>query len=416
MTHPLPNFGITYSNLNENHQCFKQARLVTEQMIESIKEKQDFYKIFDIENAKQQAKSCSHHATYIRDNFADLIIVGMGGAILNPATTISLVAEKNLSTKIHFLHSTDPLYLQKTLSSISLKSCAVLVISNSGETLETNALLGTLIAEFQKNKINDLGKHFYFITNPVEGTLYKVAKRIGATILPHADKISGRYSGLTNVTTFASQIAGIDVEQYLEGAKNTIDDFLNNQEQSQSVLAAAAIFNTSKPMMINIGYLQQFDIFLEWYSQIIAESLGKAGKGITPVRGLGPNDQHSMLQLYLGGPKDKLYSLFYVKELPQGLLQYKTEQLDELDYISNKNLQDIHSANFSATKHALISHNLPNRIIMLKDLSAKSVGALVAHSMLEIIVLSNLMQINPFNQPGVELIKTESKRIVKEGV
>jgi glucose-6-phosphate isomerase len=161
--------------------------------------------------------------------------------------------------------------------------------------------------------------------------------------------------------------------------------------------------------MVNIGYLQQFSSYLEWYSQIIAESLGKNGTGITPLRGLGPNDQHSMLQLYLDGPQDKIYTLFYVPNLKDTT---KICSFEEFGYIAEKYLSDINTANFLATESALSNNNLPTRTILLPDLSSRSIGSLVAHSMLETIMLSHMMNINPFDQPGVELIKTKSKQLI----
>ncbi|MDA9163481.1 hypothetical protein N9N97_01195 [Rickettsiaceae bacterium] len=404
---------IEYSNFNDNSSLQKETVIAAEKISSSIKEKQSYYKIFDIDYAKEQAKLCIPYAKEINNNYTDLIVIAMGGAMLNPATVIELSNKHDSATKIHFLYSTDPLVLQNLFSKLRLKNCAILAVSNSGETLETIALVGAMIAEFEKAGIIDLGKRFYFITNPLEGKLYKIAQKINATILPHTEKISGRYSGLTNVTSFAAQVVGIDMDQYLSGANLVINDFLEQKENSQSAISAANIFNAAKPMMINIGYLQQFDSYLEWYSQIISESLGKDGQGITPVRGLGPNDQHSMLQLYLDGPKDKLYSLFYIKESSQDLPDYNTCSLEELDYISNKSLTDIHSANFEATKQALINRDLPVRSIVIKDLSSSTIGGLVAYSMLEVIILGHIMQINPFNQPGVELIKTKSRQIVQ---
>jgi len=409
---PMP-LEIEYSNFSNNNSIQNEAAIAAEHIINSIETKQPYYKIFDTEHAREQAKLCAPHAKAINDNYSDLIVIAMGGAMLNPATIIALCCDTKSSTKIHFLYNTDPLCFQKLIAKLTLKNCAILAISNSGETLETIALVGAMIAEFEKANIADLGKRFYFITNPLKGKLYQIAQKINATILPHTDKISGRYSGLTNVTSFVAQVALVDIEQYLTGANVVINDFLQQKENSQSALSAANIFGFKELMMVNIGYLQQFDVYLEWYSQIIAESLGKEEQGITPIRGLGPNDQHSMLQLYLDGPRDKLYSLFYIKELSQELPEYNTCLLKELDYIAGKSLTHIHTANFKATKYALINRNSPVRSVILKDLSAHTIGALVTHSMLEIIMLGQMMQINPFNQPGVELIKTKSKQIVQ---
>ncbi|CAN0602475.1 unnamed protein product, partial [Ectocarpus sp. 12 AP-2014] len=207
------------------------------------------------------------------------------------------------------------------------------------------------------------------------------------------------------------QIAGIDIKAFFFVFASVIDNFIKEGAKSSPARSAASIHGTGLDMMVNIGYLQSFSVYLEWYSQIIAESIGKNGGGITPIRGLGPNDQHSMMQLYLDGKKDKLYSLFYVNDLPK---DFSTSDLNELGYMSNKALSDINTANFEATKLALIKNGLPVRTIILEDLSANSIGQLTAHSMLEIITLCNMFKINPFDQPGVELIKKESRILVQK--
>jgi glucose-6-phosphate isomerase len=378
----------------------------------SINNDEPYYKIFLMDYARKMAQDCRAQAEDIKSKFLDLIVIGMGGAVLNPESALELCNSKKSNVRIHFLHNTDPLYLQNLLDKVSLKDCAIVAISNSGNTLETNSLVGVMISEYKKAGIKDLGRNFYVITNLKSGGLHGIAKRIDATIIEHQSQISGRYSGLSNVTSFVAQIAGIDMESFFDGADEVINEYMNQGADSSPVKAAISIRSSGLKMMVNIGYLQSFGPYLEWYSQIIAESLGKDGDGITPIRGLGPNDQHSMMQLYLDAQKDKIYSLFYVDKINELSNDFITSDLPELSYIANKKLIDINTANFKATKHALIKRGLPTRTIHISDLSAKSIGSLVAHSMLEIITLGHMMNINVFNQPGVELIKSESKRLI----
>ncbi len=178
------------------------------------------------------------------------------------------------------------------------------------------------------------------------------------------------------------------------------------------MLSASSIYYSNKNTLVNIGYLQRFLPFLEWYSQIIAESLGKDGKGYTPLKGLGPNDQHSMLQLYLEGPQDKYFSFFYIEKFNEKVGEYKTSNLNKLGYLAHKELPDINKANFTATINALSVKKLPIRSVILKELSAESFGAIVCHLMLEIITIGHLIKVNPFNQPGVEMIKIRSKELI----
>lgn len=404
---------LEYSNFDFNSPEFQKSRQVasnaTGLIVDSIKSNSPYYKIFSMDLSRDMANSCRSYANEIKSNFSDLIVIGMGGAVLNPQSLITLSQDKQSDVNIHFLHNTDPIYLQNLLKKISLKDCAVIAISNSGNTLETNSLVGVMISEYNKAGIEDLGKSFYFITNLKSGVLHGIAKKIDATLIQHQEQISGRYSGLSNVTSFIAQIAGVDIDAFFDGSTEVIDNFIKEGVDSQSACSATSIHASGLDLMVNIGYLQSFSVYLEWYSQIIAESIGKNGGGITPIRGLGPNDQHSMMQLYLDGKKDKLYSLFYVDGLSSNFI---TSDIEELDYMSSKALSDINTANFEATKHALIKRNLPVRTIILKDLSTKSIGKLVAHSILEVITICNMAKINPFDQPGVELIKNESRRLV----
>lgn len=403
----MNNIEINYFNFSSpSSETSSLLNSSVNQILDSIEKKESVYQIFSGDHARAQNKEAVKYAQEIRDNFSDLVVIGMGGAVLNPRSLTSLVQAKISSTKIHFLDNTDPIFLQELLSDLDLKNAAVLVISNSGNTLETVSLAAILIAEFKKIGIKNLGKHFYFITNPHAGILKNVAHDIGAKLIAHTENISGRYSGMTNVSSLVSNVAGIDFEEYLSGAESVLQEFTSKKAESQAALSAGMVFNEQKSISVNLGYLQNFAVFLEWYSQIIAESLGKDGKGITPIRGLGPNDQHSMLQLYLDGPRNKLYSLFYVQNLQS---DFTTDQNSAFDYMAKQNLADINKANFNATLKALASSGQPTRSIIMEDLSARSVGALFMHSMLEVITLGHMMKINPFNQPGVEKIKLESK-------
>ena len=406
--------NVNYTNFNTATKAYQAARFAaktaTSKIALAIEENHHSYKIFCMNNARKQITDCKGIVDKIRNNFTDLIVIGMGGSVLNPETLINLNSNSiNSPTRIHFLNNTDPIYFRKLLSTIEIINCAVLTISNSGTTLETNSLVGAMISEFEKNNIDSIGTRFFFITKPDSGILSEIAGRISGNLIEHTPNISGRFSGLTNVTTLIAAIAGVKVEDYIDGADEVIQDFVLKPESNDAVLSATAIFSTNKPIMVNIGYLQQFSSYLEWYSQIIAESLGKNGTGITPLRGLGPNDQHSMLQLYLDGPQDKIYTLFYVPNLKDTT---KICSFEEFGYIAEKYLSDINTANFLATESALSNNNLPTRTILLPDLSSRSIGSLVAHSMLETIMLSHMMNINPFDQPGVELIKTKSKQLI----
>lgn len=388
------------SNTDKYYSHLTHAQKCATDIIENLNHDSK-YKIFDFQSARCDINNFLKTAQHVKNTYKNIILVAMGGAILNPQSLLSLTGALD-QKNIHFLGNTDPIYFQNLIQNIDFHDSAVVIISNSGNTLETITLSKAMIAAYKNANIREYGKHFFFITNPINGTLQKIAQDINSVIIPHQAGISGRFSGFTNVTTFLGIISGIDVGEYLDGAEHTFQNFLNNN-QAPSIISAANIMTAAKPIMVSLAYLQQFHHFLEWYCQIIAESLGKNNQAITPIRGLGPNDQHSTLQLYIEGPDDKFYNFLYVDNLDA----YKNTDTDIFSYLSK-----INDINFTATKDTLESIGRPVRSIMLPDLSAHTIGTLMAHMMLETILLCKMAEVNPFDQPGVELIKTRTNKLV----
>lgn len=405
-------YEIEYYNLDSRKQDNNLLSSAAKMIVNNIESGNSYYQIFKKHEPEVLIRNLVAVATNIRNKFSDLIVISMGGATLNPQMLVSFLGQDHNSPKIHFLNNTDPFFFADLMETVEIKNTAFIAISNSGETLETNALVGCLLREYKKNNITDIGLRSFFITNPKSVILKDIAMEIGAALIPHQEGISGRYSGLSSVSLLVGLIAGCDMVSYLSGASKVIDDFCTSLIESKAMLSASSIYYSNKNTLVNIGYLQRFLPFLEWYSQIIAESLGKDGKGYTPLKGLGPNDQHSMLQLYLEGPQDKYFSFFYIEKFNEKVGEYKTSNLNKLGYLAHKELPDINKANFTATINALSVKKLPIRSVILKELSAESFGAIVCHLMLEIITIGHLIKVNPFNQPGVEMIKIRSKELI----
>lgn len=405
-------YNIKYHNhILENNNSTLLLNSV-KSIVNEIESGNSYYQIFKKYDFRNSSSILYDIANTIKNSFSDVIVISMGGATLNPQMLVNFLGQDQHSPKIHFLNNTDPLFFADLIANINLKHSCFIAISNSGETLETNGLVGCVLEEYHKNNVKNVSDRSFFITNPTTGTLREIATELGGTLLPHQEGISGRYSGLSSVSLFIGLIAGISIDDYLLGANEVIDDFCSNLDKSKAALGASALYYSNKNILINIAYLQKLLVFLEWYSQIIAESLGKNGKGFTPLKGLGPNDQHSMLQLYLEGPQDKYFSFLYVENTKQDFIHYKASNLNTLGYLANQNLSDLNKANYDATINALMLKNVPIRDIKLKSLSAKSFGAITCHLMFEVITIAHLMKVNPFNQPGVELIKNQSKKLL----
>ncbi len=369
-----------------------------------------YYKILFNYNKEELLKPLKPIADEIRSNFTDVIFVGMGGATLNPQMVTSLRKNKS-KPNIHFLLTTDPARFQTLVENIDPKKTAVVVISKTGGTTETISAFSALVNVFRKAGINEIKKHFFFILGEIENPLRTMAETFGCKILPHDEGFGGRYSGFSSVGFLPGLIAGLDMGKLIDGFNAVTEDLWKNRIDSAPIRAALSLSLSRHPNAVKLGYLDSFSPFLEWYAQIIAESLGKEQKGITPLRGVGPMDQHSMLQLYLDGPKDKIYTMIYANHV-DGNHTLTDDVIPS--YLAGKSLAEINLAEFNATIIALKNNNVPVRTIILDRFDEFNLGALMMHCAIEVITVGHMMNINPFDQPGVEQIKVEARKILSK--
>jgi len=331
-------------------------------------------------------------ASHIKSNFKKVVIVGIGGSALNPKMTASLGAPSGLEIK--YLDTTDPFYYNSVMAGIDPSSTYFLVISKSGKTIEILSILGAILHTIKSSN------NFCFIVGKGDNPLRTIALNMKAKILDHDDYIGGRFATFTNVGILPGLLAGLNMKSFINGANYVILSLWEKQELSAPALAARAAFLFNKPIMVNIGYLRSLLDFFNWYSQIIAESLGKDGKGFTPSQNIGPIDQHSMFQLYLDGPRDKVFTFIYARDTAK-----LKQPIAGVDFLHGKTLADINDIEYNATITSCKEAGLPSRVISLPTMDEHSLGALAAHAILEVVILGHLMGINPFGQPGVEQIK-----------
>lgn len=382
-----------------------------EQLRQKIVSKAPYYKVLSPQNIDDFITPYENLSQELSSNFDDLIIVSMGGANLNPASLVSAARSTNSNIRLHFLFRTEESDFLDILNQISLEKTAILTISKSGGTLETIAICASLIEQFKQAGIADLAKHFYFLSKKEGCKIAELANELGSRIIEHDQEVGGRYSGLDNVSILPALTAGIDVRSYLRGAYRMLEAFIQSNDHP-AIHSAIAFLRMDRSILTNIAYSSSLTIFLKWTAQIIAESLGKQGKGYTPLVSMGPEDQHSMFQLYLDGPDDKFYSYYSITESQESLVQLANMPV-QIGKVSGMDLEQIHKINENASFTALKKINRPLRKITMKDRSAEAIGELVAFSMLEVVVLGTLMGINPFDQDGVELIKRESRAAVE---
>ena len=323
-------------------------------------------------------------------------IIGMGGSSLGIKAIYNFLSFK-IKKKFYF-------YNNITLNTFSKKKNKAfnIVISKSGNTLETISNFSIL-----GNKKNNL-----FISEQSNNFLRKLANKLKCEILEHKNYIGGRYSVLSEVGILPSILMGLDDKKF----KN-FDNLIKNRKFIDGLIdsVSSTIFfvKNKKLNSIILNYDEQSEELFKWYQQLLAESLGKKSKGLLPVISTMPRDNHSLMQLYLDGPKNSFYTFFDV-------IEKKTQKinnsliLNSHNYLKNKSLQDIKIAQKKATQRVFINKKIPFRSFDVISRSEKSLGELFTFFMLETILLGTAMKVNPFDQPSVELIKTETKKLLKK--
>lgn len=363
----------------------------------------------DIEAAQKVAE------TFCRDT-TDIAVLGIGGSSLGgQALKAALENHDRKGPRVTFHDNPDPFAWKEYLSKADLKTTRFVAISKSGGTAET--LMQALTAADEIEKAGGgkyLRHHFVMITEPGDNVLRKFAASIEAPVLDHPKDVGGRYSVLTMCGALPSILMGIDIKALRGGAQEYLDYALSDA-QPECAEGAALHFALSKTGRLDQtvlwAYADRLNTFHAWWRQLWAESLGKDGKGSTPVGALGPVDQHSQLQMFRDGPGKSLYTILSTDMKGEGLAapRERAEALG-LGYLAGKHMGDLVDAEARATAQTLSRNGRPVRTIHLPKIDERSIGALMMHFMLETILMGKLMGVDPFDQPGVE----EGKVLARE--
>jgi glucose-6-phosphate isomerase len=280
----------------------------------------------------------------------------------------------------------------------------------------------TAAEALEKAGVKSLKKHFTVITEPHQSALADFADSIGAVKLDHPTGIGGRYSVLSMVGVLPALLMGLDVKALRAGAAAALDQVLNAKSAADAPAATGAALHHALASEDRLHttvlwpYADQLAVFGGWWRQLWAESLGKDGKGSTPVSVLGPVDQHSQLQLFRDGPGNALFTLLSVDTKGKGpaVPRARAKAL-KLNYLAGKRLGDLVDAEARATAQTLFKNGRCVRQIHLAKVDEFHMGALMMHFMLETIIMGRLMGVDPFNQPGVEEGKVLARQYLAEG-
>jgi len=339
--------------------------------------------------------------------FATIAVLGIGGSSLGGQALTAL--RKARKPYVEFHDNPDPFSWARALKRFDLKKTHFIAISKSGGTAETLMQVLTAAEALEKAGVKSLKKHFTVITEPHDSALASFADSIGAVKLDHPTGVGGRYSVLTIVGALPALCMGLNFRQLRAGAQAALDQVLDARTPGDAPAAQGAALHHALAedgklaTTILWPYADDLAVFGGWWRQLWAESLGKDGKGSTPVSVLGPVDQHSQLQLFRDGPGNALFTLVQVDTKGKGAAAPRARAKSlKLDYLAGKRLGDLVDAECRATAQTLFKNGRPVRRIHLAKVDEFHLGALMMHFMLETIIMGRLMGVDPFDQPGVE--------------
>lgn len=356
-------------------------------------------------------------AEKINQQFKKVVVLGVGGSSLGGKTLTAIT--KNSAAKIIFMESIDSSSIARDLEKIDLRTTCFLVISKSGETVETICQTLILIDKFHQENIKDLSNHFIFITQDHQNSIARIAKAIAQDGKPeihlHPSNIGGRFSYLSIVGLLPAAICGLNIFAIRDGAKQVLESFIDQEVAQNQVAQIAAyqlyLFDKGFNSNVIMPYIDCLKDFTDWYRQLWAESLGKNGFGSTPINSMGTVDQHSQLQLYLDGPKDKFFTFITNQNSHNDFSVIDLPNCPTL--FGGKNLSEIVKVEQRSTIEILSRQNLPIRIFELEKLDERVLSGLMMQMFLETIIIAKAKNINPFDQPAVELRKDLAKQYLQ---
>ena len=326
--------------------------------------------------------------------FSNYRIIGMGGSVLGTRTIYEFLQHK---IKKNFLFIDN---LQNTLSQ-SKKKTVNIIVSKSGNTIETITNSNIIIKKNNRN---------IFVTENKKNYLYRLAENLKGEIVHHNNYIGGRYSVLSEVGMLPAELMGLKSKNFRQ-----FNSLIKNRRFLNSLITnVGSILYYIKKRKFNsiiINYDERSESLFKWYQQLVAESLGKKKKGLLPIVSNMPKDNHSVMQLYLDGFQNNFYTFFYVDEKKSKKLNNKII-LPSHKFLKNKSISKIIYSQKKASENIFLKKNIPFRSFEIKKRDEKTLGELFSFFILETILLGKALKLNPYDQPAVELIKKETKKIL----
>ena len=349
------------------------------------------------------------------DRFDDpgaVLVVGIGGSALGATTLAAALPAPDGAPPVHVLDNVDPTHVAALLDDLPLGETVVNVVSRSGTTAET--LANFLVVRERMERAGVDWTDRTLVTTGASGPLRDLADRHDLPTLRVPDGVPGRFSVLSPVGTAAAALRGADVEALVAGARTAANDLSGSLFETPGYAYGAvahALDRRGATQNAMLPYAEALEPFAEWFAQLWAESLGKEGLGQTPLRALGATDQHSQLQLYRAGRRDKLVTFVRPTEragstpVPEGLP-------DGLSYLAGEGLGDLLDAEFRATEASLAAAGRPSVRVEVDRLDARSVGELLYGFEAACVLVGELAGVETFTQPAVEWGKVAARGLL----
>ena len=381
--------GIYLKNFKKNKKT--NSSQVKKKLLLSFKEKN-----YILDSIKKNYKdSFSKKIINKYKKYSTFKVIGMGGSTLGTQTIYEFFKD---IVKKDFVFIDN---LRQKKLNIKNNKHVNLVVSKSGNTIETVVNSNIYIRRKDAN---------IFITENNDNYLLKLANKLKAEIVHHNNYIGGRYSVLSEVGMLPAELMGLDANKFRQ-----LNSLIKNKQFINSLVSGiSSTLNYIKNKKYNsviLNYDEKSENLFKWYQQLVAESLGKKSKGLLPIVSNMPKDNHSVMQLYLDGFKNNFYTFFYTNELKSESLK-SSQILSSQKFLRGKNLSNIMYAQKIATENVFNKKKIPFRSFEIKKRNEKTLGELFCFFILETILIGKLLNLNPYDQPAVELIKKETKKLL----
>ena len=381
--------GIYFKNFKKNKKT--NSSQVKKKLLLLFKEKN-----YILDSLKKNYKdSFSKKIINKYKKYSTFKVIGMGGSTLGTQTIYEFLKD---IVKKDFVFIDN---LRQKKLSIKNNKNVNLVVSKSGNTIETVVNSNIYIRRKDAN---------IFITENKDNYLLKLANKLKAEIVHHNNYIGGRYSVLSEVGMLPAELMGLDANKFRQ-----LNSLIKNKQFINSLVSGISstlnYIKNKKYNSIILNYDEKSENLFKWYQQLVAESLGKKSKGLLPIVSNMPKDNHSVMQLYLDGFKNNFYTFFYTNELKSESLK-SSQILSSQKFLRGKNLSNIMYAQKIATENVFNKKKIPFRSFEIKKRNEKTLGELFCFFILETILIGKLLNVNPYDQPAVELIKKETKKLL----